>query len=172
VRKRGGERVSYLGIRGFESILRGGIPQRAEVLLLTPEGAERRLLGAHWAIEGLKRRERVLVVLSGEAPDAFLARLGRMGVDAPAMIASGALVVVDWYTCWTQDVEGVAEVDRTIRASREPGDLLAAVDRAIPLLLQGPERRAFVDLLPLAAKGLDDAVLADLLQGVRSRLAR
>ena len=163
--------MNYLGIRGFESILRGGIPARADVLLLTPEGTERFLLGARWALEGLSRGERVLAVLSGESPDAFVARLGRMGVDAASAIASGSLTIVDWYTCWTQPVEGVEEAHRMFRASRKVEDLLAAVDRAIPVLAPAPDRRAFVDFLPLALKALDEAGAGEALKALRSRLS-
>ena len=163
--------MNYLGIRGFESILRGGIPVHAEVLLLTPEGPEQFLLGTHWVLEGLSRGERVLAVLSGESPDAFVARLGRMGVDAPSAIASGSLTIVDWYTCWTQPVEGLEEVHRMFRASRKVEDLLAAVDRAIPVLAPATDRRAFVDVLPLALKALDAAGATEALKALRSRLS-
>jgi len=144
-----------MGIRGFESILPGGIPPRAEILLLAPSGSEPALLGAHWLLEGLAHGERVMAILSGESPEAFFARLGRMGIDAPASIASGALVVVDWFTVWTQAVEGIEEVQLTLRASRKPEDLLAAIDRALEVLLPAAERRAFVDVLPVATKALD-----------------
>jgi len=163
--------VSYLGIRGFDSILRGGIPARAEVLLLVPEGADRYVLGAHWCVEGLQRGERVLLVLSGESPDAFLARLGRMGIDVTASLASGALVVVDWHTCWTQAVEGVAEDHRRLRASRTVEDLVAAIERGLPSLLPAPNRRAFVDVLPIALKALDEMAATEALASIRAPLA-
>lgn len=163
--------MSYLGIRGFDSILRGGIPARAEVLLLAPEGPDRYLIGAHWLVEGLQRGERVLLVLSGENPDAFLARLGRMGVDVTAALASGSLSLVDWYTCWTQAVDGVVEEHRRLRASRNVEDLVAAIARTIPTLLPAPDRRAFVDVLPLALKALDEVQATEALASVRAPLA-
>ena len=163
--------MNYLGIRGFESILRGGIPARADVLLLTPEGPERHLLGSLWVLEGLGRGERVLAVLSGESPDAFLTRLGRMGVDAASAVASGSLTIVDWFSCWTQPVEGVEEVHRMLRASRKVEDLLAAVDRAVPVLAPAPNKRAFVDVLPLAFKALDEAGASQALKALRAKLS-
>ncbi len=163
--------MSYLGIRGFESVLRGGIPERAEVLLLAPEGPERYLIAAHYILEGLERGERVLLVLSGEAPDAFLARLGRMGVDVPAAQAQGSLVLVDWHTCWTRSVEGVEEDHRILRASRRVEDLVAAIERAVPFLRTARERRAFVDILPLALKALDEVQAVEAIASVREAVS-
>lgn len=141
------------------------------MLLLTPEGSDRHLLGAHWIVEGLRRGERVLALLSGEGPEAFLARLGRMGVDVSSALASGSLAVIDWHTCWTQPVKGVVEEHRTLRASRIVSDLLAAIDRATPSLLPAPGRRAFVDFLPLAYRALDEAQAAEGVTEIRTRLS-
>jgi len=167
----GARRLSYFGIRGFETVLRGGIPSRAAVLLLAPEGSARHLLGAHFVVEGLRKGERVLVVLAGEPPAAFVARLGRMGVDTANALASASLVVVDWHTAWTQPVEGVEQAHLTVRASRNPEDLLSAVERALPALLPASNRRAFIDVLPVALKAYDEAGALHLITSLRARFA-
>src|SRR3972149_7273665 len=105
------------GVEGFDSLIDGGFPQGASVVLQGPPGTEKDNFAFQFLAEGLRTGEAALIVVSSTSPAAFLASLERLGVDVQGAIAANRLKVVDWHSYQEETGAGVGERGYVLRSS-------------------------------------------------------
>ena len=86
------------GVKGFDELIQGGLPEGAAVVLEGPTGVEKTQFAMGFLIEGLRRGEAILAVLSSEPPTAFFEKLRERGFEPEKLYNEGRLRVVDWYS--------------------------------------------------------------------------
>jgi circadian clock protein KaiC len=88
------DRVPF-GVAGLDAMRQGGLPRGAVALIMGPPGAGKTVLGLHFAAEGARRGETVLVAGFREGADALAATAAGLGLGLAPHLASG-LVRVHW----------------------------------------------------------------------------
>ena len=88
------ERVPF-GVAGLDGMLGGGAPRRAVILAMGTPGAGKTILGLHFAAEGARRGEPVVVASFHETAEGIVATAAAVGIDLAPHVASG-LVRVLW----------------------------------------------------------------------------
>ena len=89
---RTGERLST-GVPGLDDLMGGGIPVGDAVMLAGPTGTGKSTFGRHFAVEGLRRGEAVVIAVFEEYPEEYLSHLREFGVDTEALTAANKLRV-------------------------------------------------------------------------------
>jgi circadian clock protein KaiC len=130
-----GDRVPF-GAAGLDAMLGGGLPARSVALVMGTPGAGKTLLGLHFAAEGARRGEPVLVASFQQPADVLAATAEGVGLDLARHVESG-LVRVLWRPPLELDPDAWA------------WDLLAALDAHRP-------RRLVVDAFTDLARGFAD----------------
>lgn len=130
--------MSYLGIRGFERLLKDGIPSPGAVLLRAPPIPERDQVSAQFLAEGLREEERAVLIAPESVARRIEGALRRLGIDVDDRRRSGALTVVPVAATFA------AEADQ----ESVPLEIAEAVVwKSIAAPERGP-RRFLVDVLP------------------------
>ncbi len=89
-RKQSGRRLST-GVPGLDELMDGGIPEGDAVMIAGPTGTGKSTFGMHFAADGLRSGDAVVVAVFEEYPEAYLARLRGFDLDPEAMIAADKL---------------------------------------------------------------------------------
>ena len=62
----------HTGVEGFDSIVEGGLPEGAGVVLQGPVGEEKDTFALQFLAEGLRSGDAVVIVLSSTSPDDYV----------------------------------------------------------------------------------------------------
>ncbi len=81
------------GVPGLDALMGGGIPAGDAVMVAGPTGSGKSTFGMHFAADGLRRGEAVVVAAFEEYPEKYLERLRGFDIDPDAMIAANKLRV-------------------------------------------------------------------------------
>ncbi|MBA3671064.1 MAG: AAA family ATPase [Gemmatimonadaceae bacterium] len=81
------------GVPGLDALMGGGIPRGDAVMIAGPTGSGKSTFGMHFAADGLRNGEAVVVAAFEEYPEKYLERLRRFDIDPDAMIAANKLRV-------------------------------------------------------------------------------
>ncbi|MGR3593588.1 MAG: ATPase domain-containing protein [Limimaricola soesokkakensis] len=81
------------GIPALDQLLGGGIEQGSSTLVLGPSGTGKSLFSLQFALAAIDRGERAALFVFDEELGLMEARLAKLGIDIPALRASGALQV-------------------------------------------------------------------------------
>ena len=93
VRARFARRLST-GVSGLDDMLEGGIPEGEAVLLAGPSGSGKSTLALHFAAEGIREGERVVVAVFEERPEGYMARARTLGLDLERLVEEGRAEVL------------------------------------------------------------------------------
>ncbi len=85
------------GLDKFDSMLKGGIPNKSSVMLLGPPKAGKTLFGLHFLLEGLKSNESGIYIATNDFPEDIVKKMdGITSVDK--ILENGLLRFVDCYS--------------------------------------------------------------------------
>ncbi len=79
------------GVPGLDALMGGGIPAGDAVMVAGPTGSGKSTFGMHFAADGLRCDEAVVVAAFEEYPEKYLERLRGFDIDPDAMIAANKL---------------------------------------------------------------------------------
>ncbi len=79
------------GVPGLDDLMGGGIPEGDAVMIAGPTGTGKSTFGMHFAADGLRRGDAVVVAVFEEYPEAYLARLRGFDLDPKTLIAADKL---------------------------------------------------------------------------------
>ena len=82
------------GVPGLDEMMGGGIPAGDAILLVGPAGSGKTTFATQFVAEGLRRGERVVVVVFEEYPEEYLARAKVLDIDLDAEVQAGKLKVI------------------------------------------------------------------------------
>lgn len=82
------------GVPGLDDMMGGGIPAGDAILLAGPAGSGKTTFATQFVAEGLRRGERVVVVVFEEYPEEYLARAKVLDIDLDAEVQAGKLKVI------------------------------------------------------------------------------
>jgi len=112
------ERRLGSGIPGLDEMMGGGIPAGDAVLLTGPAGSGKTTFATQFAAEGLRQRERVVVVVFEEYPEEYLARARAGDTDLDEQVRLGNLEIIYLRPLDLSVDETLAEIsDRVSRLS-------------------------------------------------------
>ncbi|HLB68939.1 MAG TPA: ATPase domain-containing protein, partial [Thermoplasmata archaeon] len=160
------------GVEGFDSLIDGGFPQGASVVLQGPSGTEKDAFAFQFLAEGLRMGDAAVIVVSSTTPDEFLASLARLGVDVQGAIAANRLRVVDWHSYQEETVAGVEERGHVLRSSVDLMNVGIALGRALGGLAGGVPRRAVLEVLSRALRIYDLDQVYAFAQSAKAKLSR
>lgn len=160
------------GVKGFDELIQGGLPEGACVVLEGPTGVEKTQFATGFLIEGLRRGEAILVVLASEPPSAFFEKLREKGFDPDRLYEEGRLRVVDWYSQREESVVEVEEVGVVIKSSLDLLNVGIAITRAIASLAKDSQKRAVVEILSPALSIYDLPQVHTFAQATKAKLSR
>jgi circadian clock protein KaiC len=81
------------GIAGLDEILGGGLERGSSCLILGPAGTGKSLMTLNFAASAIKRGERVGLFVFDEELGLLFDRTKPLGIDLPALVDSGALII-------------------------------------------------------------------------------
>ncbi|MBI2085613.1 MAG: hypothetical protein HYT71_03820 [Candidatus Aenigmarchaeota archaeon] len=85
------------GLGKFDSLLKGGIPNKSSVMLLGPPKAGKTLFGLHFLLEGLKSNESGVYIVTNNFPEDIVKKMeGIVSIDK--ILENGLLRFVDCYS--------------------------------------------------------------------------
>jgi circadian clock protein KaiC len=125
------------GVPGLDELVDGGVPERSSTIIKGATGTGKTLLGLHFLVEGVRRREPGILFTLEETPDQLRGIARNFGWSLADMEREGLLTVR-----YTSPVE--LSTDRFLHTSREEARRLGA-------------RRIVVDSLTSAALGVASA---------------
>jgi circadian clock protein KaiC len=112
------ERRLGSGIPGLDEMMGGGIPAGDAVLLTGPAGSGKTTFATQFAAEGLRQRERVVIVVFEEYPEEYLARARAGDTDLDEQVRLGNLEIIYLRPLDLSVDETLAEIsDRVARLS-------------------------------------------------------
>lgn len=82
------------GVPGLDDMMGGGIPAGDAILLAGPAGSGKTTFATQFVAEGLRRGERVVVVVFEEYPEQYLARAKVLDIDLDTEVQAGKLKVI------------------------------------------------------------------------------
>jgi KaiC/GvpD/RAD55 family RecA-like ATPase len=139
------------GIEPLDAALRGGIPKGSSFGIQGPPGWEKHAVALRFAKEGLDCGGSVAIVTSGHGSEEVFAELEALGVDCAKHSKSGALVVVDYFSCHMRSVAGFEAGHGTITCSEDITNLGLAIGAAVARLRHAPVMRAVLDFASFSA---------------------
>jgi len=89
-----GERRLSSGIREFDSIMGGGIPEGDSLLMAGPSGSGKSVLASQFIDEGLRKGEPGVIAIFEELPAAYVHRAARLGMDFDKPQKDGTLKII------------------------------------------------------------------------------
>jgi len=89
-----GERRLSTGIREFDAVLGGGIPEGDSLLLAGPSGSGKSVLASQFVAEGLRQGEPGVIAIFEEIPAQYIQRAAKLGLDFDAPQKDGALKII------------------------------------------------------------------------------
>ena len=92
-RVKGGRRLST-GIREFDALLGGGIPDGDSLLLAGPSGSGKSVLASQFIAEGLRHGEPGVIAIFEELPAAYIHRAAKLGIDLNTPQKDGKLKII------------------------------------------------------------------------------
>ncbi|TLZ59791.1 MAG: hypothetical protein E6K13_09340, partial [Methanobacteriota archaeon] len=160
------------GIPGFDSLIQGGLPSGASVVVQGPAGVEKDAFLVQFLAESLRGGGAALVVLTSLPRLRFQETLRIAGVDVNRAIEDGRLRFVEWLA--RSDSAGPqVEVDgTTFRTSGGLPNAAVAISRAIDALPLDGDRRAAFDILSPALLVADPTVVVGFARAMRTTLER
>ncbi len=90
---RGRRRLSS-GIREFDALMGGGIPEGDSLLLAGPSGSGKSVLASQFVAEGLRHGEPGVIAIFEELPTAYVQRAANLGMDFDAPQKDGKLKII------------------------------------------------------------------------------
>jgi circadian clock protein KaiC len=81
------------GVEGLDELLGGGLERGSSCLILGPAGTGKSLLTLHFAINAIKRGERVALFIFDEELGLLFARTKAFGIDLQTLVESGDLII-------------------------------------------------------------------------------
>ncbi|HEY5538836.1 MAG TPA: ATPase domain-containing protein, partial [Thermoplasmata archaeon] len=160
------------GVDGFDSLVDGGLPGGASVVLQGPSGNEKDAFALQFLAEGIRAGEAVAIVVSSTSPEEFLASLGKVGVDVQQAFKANRLRVVDWHSFQEKTVVGVEDRGHVLRCSGDLTNVGVALERSLSALPQDLAKRAVVEILSRALKIFDVDHVYAFAQSSKAKLAR
>ena len=160
------------GIEPLDAALRGGIPKGASFGIQGPPGWEKHAVALRFAKEGLDCGGSVAIVSSSRGPEEVQAELEALGVDCAKHLKSGALVVVDYFSCRMRSVAGFESVQGTITCSEDITNLGLALGAALGRLRQAPLMRAVLDFASFSAAMDGDETAYEFLAMSKAKLSK
>jgi len=160
------------GIKGFDELIQGGLPEGSAVVLEGPSGVEKDYFASTFIAEGLRAGEAILVVLSSKPPATFFDELRAKGFDPDKLFAEGRLRVVDWYSQREESVVELEEAGPVIKVSLDLLNVGIAITRAISSLAKNRPRRAVVEILSPALSAYDLSQVHTFAQATKAKLSR
>lgn len=85
------------GLSKFDSLLKGGIPNKSSVMVLGPPKAGKSLFGLHFLLEGLKSNESGIYIVTNSFPEDVVKKMEDIGL-VDRMLEGGLLRFVDCYS--------------------------------------------------------------------------
>ena len=160
------------GIKGFDELIQGGLPEGSTVVLEGPSGVEKDYFASTFIAEGLKDGGAILVVLSSKPPATFFEELRAKGYDPDKLFKEGRLRVVDWYSQREESVVELEEAGPVIKVSLDLLNVGIAITRAIASLAKDKPRRAVVEILSPALSVYDLSQVHTFAQATKAKLSR
>ncbi len=160
------------GIKGFDELIQGGLPEGSTVVLEGPSGVEKDYFASTFIAEGLRNGEALLVVLSSKPPATFFEELRAKGYDPDKLYEEGRLRVVDWYSQREESVVELEEAGPVIKVSLDLLNVGIAITRAIASLAKDKPRRAVVEILSPALSVYDLSQVHTFAQATKAKLSR
>jgi len=160
------------GIKGFDELIQGGLPEGSTVVLEGPSGVEKDYFASTFIAEGLRDGGAILVVLSSKPPATFFEELRAKGYDPDKLFEEGRLRVVDWYSQREESVVELEEAGPVIKVSLDLLNVGIAITRAIASLAKDKPRRAVVEILSPALSVYDLSQVHTFAQATKAKLSR
>jgi len=158
------------GIMGLDSLIEGGFPKKAAVILQGPVGSEKTMIGTQFIANALLSGNSALVVLSNTSVDEFRNFLSRFNVDARLLEESKKLCYVDCYSWRVKPVADYSEEFPVIRVSRDISSVSVGIQKAVKWLKNTPVKRAYIDMLSPFLKHFDFNTVYEFTQILNARL--
>jgi circadian clock protein KaiC len=89
-----GERRLSTGIREFDAVMGGGIPEGDSLLLAGPSGSGKSTLASQFIAEGLRRQEPGVIAIFEELPAQYARRAATFGLDFDTPQKDGTLKII------------------------------------------------------------------------------
>ncbi len=160
------------GIEGFDSLVGGGLPEGASIVLRGPSGNEKDTFALQFLAQGLRSGGAAVVVVSSSSPEQYLESLSRLGVDVREAAAGNRLKVVDWHSYQEESIAGVEERDHVFRCSVDLTNVGIALSRALATLAPGVSKRAVLEILSPALQVFELGAVYAFAQSSKAKLAR
>lgn len=160
------------GVPGFDSLVQGGFPEGAAVVVQGPAGKEKDAFLFQFIADGLRENASVLVVLSSVSPTRYQQELKDAGIDVDRAIAENRLKFVDWFTYKEETVQDVEQSGPIFRASIDLANVGIAISRAISAVPREGAKRAAVEVLSPALSVYDLPAVYGFAQSTKAKLER
>ena len=160
------------GVPGFDSLVQGGIPSGAAVVVQGPAGGEKETFLFQFIAEGLRGGGCALVVLSSVSPARYEQELREAGADVDRALREGRLKFVDWFSYKENPVHEVEQDGPVFRASIDLANVGIAISRAVASLPREGERRAAMEVLSPALSAYDLSAVYGFAQSTKAKLER
>jgi circadian clock protein KaiC len=89
-----GQRRLSSGIREFDALLGGGIPEGDSLLVAGPSGSGKSVLASQFIAEGLRQGEPGVIAIFEELPPAYVQRAAKLGLDFDTPQKDGTLKII------------------------------------------------------------------------------
>ena len=89
-----GQRRLSTGIRAFDELLNGGIPEGDSILIAGPSGSGKSVLASQFIDEGLRQGEPAVIAIFEEVPTEYTRRAATLGMDFQTPQKDGLLKII------------------------------------------------------------------------------
>jgi KaiC/GvpD/RAD55 family RecA-like ATPase/Flp pilus assembly protein TadD len=157
------------GVGGFDSFLVGGFPKGASIILQGPSGAEKELFCLQFVVEGLRRGESVIVILSSKSPKKFLKMLSEHGIDIEKVLKEKKIIIIDWFSHKIESIKDVQDEGVVLRCSADLKNVSIALGKALSKV-KGDKVRAVAEILSPALSTYTVQEVYKFAQGCKAKL--
>lgn len=129
-----GERRLSTGIRAFDAIMAGGIPEGDSLLVAGPSGSGKSVLASQFIDEGLRQGEPGVIAIFEELPGAYVRRAAKLGMDFATPQNDGTLKIIyirPLDLSVDETVHAVIDAVREVKAKRVVLDSLVGFEMAL-----------------------------------------
>lgn len=89
-----GDRRLSTGIKEFDALMGGGVPEGDSLLLAGPSGSGKSLIASQFVAEGLRHGEPGVIAIFEELPAAYIQRASKLGMDLGKSVDDGTLKII------------------------------------------------------------------------------
>ncbi len=157
------------GIGELDSKMRGGIPNGASLLLISPSGIERDLFISGLLKNGLNNGSSAMMVVSKEPPRTIRMLLRSNDLHPDDLEDSGRLRIIDWFSWRGERIIGVERDGHALKSSKILSNLGIAINKGLRELTFSSNKISIVHIIGPATNIFEFNEVYNFVQRLRAK---